>query len=167
MSSGKWSGEDLILKLELLTRTARLALLQKNYSLVWHLKTATLYISFVSLYSLSFSLSLSIFPQVGRCTNEALSGTSGEGKLAELGEKKKKKRKKDTRCERELLSCICSLHGQALVAEGAGKTASVRAAMEAFLQSAKFVYSLTQSLLLNSSQNTQYFSLWLKCVQVW
>ena len=141
VSSGKWSGEDLILKLELLTRTARLALLQKNYSLVWHLKTATLYISFVPLFSLS------IFPQVGRCTNEALSGTSGEGKLAEPGEKKKKRRKKNTRCERELLSCICSLHGQALVAEGAGKTASARAAMEAFLQSAKFVHKTLHRIL--------------------
>ena len=76
-----------------------------------------------------------------------MSGTSGEGKLAELGEKKKKRRKKDTRCERELLSCICLLHGQALVAEGAGKIASVRAAMEAFLQSAKFVHKTLHRIL--------------------
>ena len=39
--------------------------------------------------------------------------------------------------ERELLSCICSLQGQAVVARGAGSVASTRTAMEAFLQSAK------------------------------
>ena len=39
--------------------------------------------------------------------------------------------------ERELLSCVCSLQGQALVAMGGGKVASSRAAMEAFLESAK------------------------------
>ena len=82
------------------------------------------------------------FQQVGECVSQALAGeqsrAAGEGE-SEQGEKKKKRGKKDTRCERELLSSICSLHGQALVAQGAGKMVAARAAMEAFLQSAKLV----------------------------
>ena len=154
MTCGKWSGEDSILELELLTRTARLALLQKNYSLVHnydepqHTHTHTLCSlnSFrpnyarnnvrITQYSFSFCLS----PQVGKCANQALVGRAvedGEKKEGEKKKNRKKKGKKDTRCERELLSCICSLHAQALVVGGAGRAVAARAAMEAFLHSAQ------------------------------
>ncbi|CAI7993280.1 Cilia- and flagella-associated protein 46 [Geodia barretti] len=109
VSSSKWSEEDSVLELELLTRTARLALLQKNYTLV------------------------------GKCVSQALAGEQSRAGSEGASEKKKKKRgKKEAQCERELLSSICSLHGQTLAAQGAGKTVAARAAMEAFLQSAKY-----------------------------
>ena len=64
---------------------------------------------------------------------------------AEEGKKKKKTKRdvSEVRRERELLSCIASLHGQGLMGGGGGKVASARAAMEAFLQSAKYVYMCT------------------------
>lgn len=52
------------------------------------------------------------------------------------GEKRERERR-DVQRERELLSCMCSLQGQALVAGGEGSVVSARKAMEAFLQSAK------------------------------
>ena len=55
------------------------------------------------------------------------------------GGKRRRRDESAVQRERELLSCVCSLQGQALVAMpvGGGKVASSRAAMDAFRQSAK------------------------------
>jgi tetratricopeptide (TPR) repeat protein len=100
----QWS--DVMLELELLTRIARLALLQGNHSLV------------------------------NECSSRALQSVQGDKE----GGKRRRRDESAVQRERELLSCVCSLQGQALVAMpvGGGKVASSRAAMDAFRQSAKY-----------------------------
>ena len=58
------------------------------------------------------------------------------------GREGRRKRGGSLQRERELLSCISSLYGQALVAGGEGKVVSARVAMDAFLLSAKYGLSI-------------------------
>ena len=60
---------------------------------------------------------------------------------------KKKKKRSDTQREKELLSSISSLQGQALVGSGGGKKTTARTAMGAFLQSAKLVHQYISSVV--------------------
>ena len=75
--------------------------------------------------------------QVSSCSERALQSVekSAGGREGETG--KRKRDKTDVCHEKQLLSSIGSLHGQALVAEGGGRVMSARAAMETFLQSAR------------------------------
>ena len=76
---------------------------------------------------------------MSECSSRALQSVQMSHEMAgEKGEKERKRRDvAAVRHKRALFSCMCSLQGQALVAEGEGSVVSARKAMEAFLQSAK------------------------------
>ena len=145
----QWSNK--LLEVELLAKTARLALLQNNYTLV-NFTSSMLYILVFFIFllsSLSLSLSL-LYLQVSQCTTRALERATPpeDVRVKKKGTERKRPDPARLRQEKELLSSICSLQGQSLVAEGEGNASANREALKAFLQSAKLVGSYVVSRLL-------------------